>query len=288
MREPLFRRFGIPGISRRIHLKYFTKFQNVGDQFSASLAKKVFKNEIIPCNELPIESKNLILVGSILQWADSNSIVCGAGFIRSEVKVQAKPKRVICVRGPLSAGKLRQEGIECPERYADPGVLAPALFPQKVVVRHAIGFVPHYWDMAHPFTEYCRENGVKILNVRDEPEVFFHQLAECEVVLSTSLHGLIFAHAYGKPALWMEISDKVIGGGFKFFDYYASLGVAEGRVNRQIIPPDHFPDLLRLAEMATPGNQQNLVSNMQESLQLAKHEFGSHWLSGLKRFYCTL
>jgi hypothetical protein len=59
-------------------------------------------------------------------------------------------------------------------------------------------------------------------------------ITACHAILSSSLHGLIVAEAYGVPAAWMTITDKVKGGGFKFCDYY----LATGREPPQPLPWD--------------------------------------------------
>lgn len=53
-----------------------------------------------------------------------------------------------------------------------------------------------------------------------------------DVVLSSSLHGLIVAEAYGIPASWIRISDRLQGGSFKFNDYYLATGRAEREPTR--------------------------------------------------------
>ena len=45
-------------------------------------------------------------------------------------------------------------------------------------------------------------------------------------VLSSALHGVILAHAYGIPALPVRIGDGLVGGDFKFRDHYHSIGHA--------------------------------------------------------------
>ena len=46
----------------------------------------------------------------------------------------------------------------------------------------------------------------------------------CDLIVSSSLHGLICADAYGVPNEWIQLSDDLIGGNFKFRDHMLSLG----------------------------------------------------------------
>lgn len=49
------------------------------------------------------------------------------------------------------------------------------------------------------------------------------QINECEFIISSSLHGLIISDAYNIPNVWAVFSDKIVGGEFKYKDYYASV-----------------------------------------------------------------
>jgi pyruvyltransferase len=46
----------------------------------------------------------------------------------------------------------------------------------------------------------------------------------CETILSGSLHGLIISEAYKIPNLWIEFGEPLIGGHFKFHDFFFSIG----------------------------------------------------------------
>lgn len=253
-----------------VHLKYFQKYPNAGDQFSRQAAEHYFSQNLIPCNEDPTEEPNLLLLGSILEWADGRSYICGTGLLQPESQLRAAPKSINCVRGPLTALSLQRQGLEVPLCYGDPGILAPKIFPPEGSSRARIGIVPHYVDRTSPWLEFCRERGVIIIDPLSPLEAYFHDLQHCEVVLASSLHGIIFAHAYGKPALWIELSDGVLGNGFKFFDYYASIGVPADKVTRFRVAERTDP--YEAAKLASLADHRELLASVEAAMDQTRSQ----------------
>jgi len=214
----------------QVNLKYFDLKPNAGDQFSRRVAQKYLSQDVVSVGQRDCSEPNIILLGSILQWADENSLICGSGLIKGDLKLAHAPKGITCVRGPLTRAALASQGIESPARFADPGVLAPDLFPEEEKVEYSIGIVPHYVDADSRWLEATRERGCPVIDVKGPLETYFRQMKQCATIASSTLHGLIFAHALGIPAVWIELSDRVIGDGFKFYDYYGSLGRDRDRV----------------------------------------------------------
>ena len=88
------------------------------------------------------------------------------------------------------------------------------------------------------------------------------------------MHGIIFAHSYGKPALWIELSDKVYGNGFKFFDYYLSMGISPENVTRFRISDDTDP--FDIAELATIGDHSTLLKALEQAIPKTIQEYKRH------------
>jgi len=174
-----------------------------------------------------------VTAGSVLGSTEiemENAVVWGAGFMAAGDRMQAKPRRIAAVRGPLSAEMVRAQGIECPKVYGDPGLLLPLLYrPEVERVPHRIGIVTHYADEGAPWIERAakEENVIVISAARPKHggvDGLIRSMKSCSCILSSSLHGLVVADAYGIPARWIEITDRVAGDGFKFKDYFASVG----------------------------------------------------------------
>jgi pyruvyltransferase len=173
----------------------------------------------------PHQPDRYAVIGSILQLVDRQTTVWGVGFMSSTARVGVSPRRVCAVRGPLSASKLRDQGIACPDVYGDPALLYPKFYHPRVRKAYRLGLIPHYLDSDSPLLEPFRnDESVLIIDIRGGIRRVMDELVACEAIASTSLHGLIMADAYQIPSVWIKMSNKIHGDDFKFHDYFASQG----------------------------------------------------------------
>lgn len=66
-------------------------------------------------------------------------------------------------------------------------------------------------------------NDILLIDVDRSANEVVHDIARCNMIASSSLHGLIVADSLGLPSIWLKLSDDVAGDGFKFHDYSSAL-----------------------------------------------------------------
>lgn len=172
--------------------------------------------------------KVVVGVGSILHYANYNSIIWGSGFMNDHESTQAKRDNIKAVRGWLTANK-----VGC-TTVGDPALLMPLLLPQSAVDKtFEIGFIPHYIELddfsgrIYPNLNSIVRDNSTVINLRTiDIEKTISQICKCRLILSSSLHGLILAHAYGIPALWVRKPQSNIDP-FKYWDYFSSVNLPQ-------------------------------------------------------------
>lgn len=209
-------------MSRLIRTYYWNRKPNFGDALTTLLLKR-FSLRASEWAE-PREAR-LVVVGSILEQLpnDWRGIIAGAGKLHE--KTTSLPNAtVMAVRGPLTAKDFTGNFV-----IGDPGLLADELVPLEDK-KYNLGVVPHWTDnrLAHDprFTKY----NPLIIDVRDDPLNVISNIGRCKKIVSSSLHGIILADAFGIPRR-IELAPKMLthphqeGGLFKWRDYSASIGV---------------------------------------------------------------
>lgn len=194
---------------------------NVGDALTPWLIKRL-------ANQDPVyaaggaDYEHYMFSGSVLNHANEKSIVWGAGIANWSDGVNPKAK-LLAVRGPISRLRAITCGADCPEVYGDPGLVLPRLYTPNSTKHYEVGVVPHYVDQ---FRAYSRYSGkVRVVNVLAPVETVIDEITSCHSIISSSLHGLVIAHAYGIPAVWAKIGDSILGDDTKYRDYMLSVGI---------------------------------------------------------------
>ena len=213
-------------IAYRGHIPlYYCDTPNWGDALSPVLCGKLSGR---PVKKMLWQHQHrYFAIGSILGHANARAEVWGSGFVWPDEKLTEPPKAVYAVRGPRTRARLQVQGIDCPEIYGDPALLFPRFFNPPVEKKYAVGIIPHFSDKDTPWMKRQQSNPdpqVRIIDVEGGIEEFVREVKACELIVSSSLHGLICADAYGVPNMWVKLSDILWGGSFKFCDHFESVG----------------------------------------------------------------
>ncbi|MEN5058398.1 polysaccharide pyruvyl transferase family protein [Sphingobacterium kitahiroshimense] len=164
---------------------------------------------------------SLIAVGSVICWGNKRSQIWGSGFMNNHESFGGGT--VHAVRGKLTSQKLVEMGQPRCEIFGDPALLLPLWIPAQKEKKHKLGVIPH-WKEADMFKELV-DDRCKFIDLRTtDVERIVKEICDCEYILSSSLHGLIVAHAYGIPALWVK-REHIGTDGFKFCDYFSSVDI---------------------------------------------------------------
>lgn len=180
-----------------------------------------------------------IVCGSILHEANEWSTIWGAGFGNEGQRVNTRYAKIKMVRGWLSADIVDNKSPLCEFSCAagDPALLLPKYYRPKNVNGDRIGVIPHYdqygslitaiqpnnhYGDAHPLLfkfgqAYDNNPNILIIDPFLPVKEFIDAVCSCTRIVSSSLHGLIVADAYGVPNSWLGYGDE-----FKYRDYYST------------------------------------------------------------------
>lgn len=207
--------------------------RNFGDELNIYLLKSLlpdrhFVNYIDTCNWASKNATNYLVIGSLIEeFTTPMSEIWGAGAIEGgKHPLKHKPKKVFAVRGELTRQYLLDNGVDCPPIYGDPALLMPLIYRPEIHKINDIGLIPHVSEINHPQVQRLITEGAKLIRL-DEYDSWQNVIDEiccCKTILSSSLHGLIISDAYSIPNQWITFSDNLIGGHFKFQDYFSAVG----------------------------------------------------------------
>ncbi len=197
-------------------------FVNFGDMLSLKLVERITNTPVRFYNKKPChQEKKLLALGSIFFFAYDDDIVWGSGINGKTLHKKHyhfTNLDVRAVRGPLTRQFLLDHfDIEAPSIYGDPALLLPYLFPEfrkKEEPAFDYVIIPHYSE-EKLFRQLSYENVVYPTEPWDQ---VIEKILNSKFVISSALHGVIVAEAFGIPARLLRISENESI--FKYRDYY--------------------------------------------------------------------
>ena len=188
---------------------------NFGDDLTPDLFRRLTGASVR--FEANRSAPHVLGMGSILSKATPASIVCGSGLIAPVASTIHA--RAVAVRGELSLRALASPPDDV--LLGDPAVLVSELVTPPAQKRYSFGFVPHVRSVDR--WRAWNVKGRKLIDPAAPVWKVVDEIAACETIISQSLHGLIIADALGIPNVWVAPSQSMMGGRFKFDDYFTTI-----------------------------------------------------------------
>lgn len=201
-------------------------FVNFGDYISLKLVERIVNNPLRTYTKAhKTVEKKILGTGSIISFANDHDIVWGSGINGKLLKpkyYRFNGLDIRCVRGPLSRQFIIEHlHLHCPEIYGDPALLFPYFFPEftrKENPSHDYLIIPHYSEE----DDFSKEEWDNVVYSTDPWDEVVEKILDSRFVISSSLHGIIIAEAYGIPARLLKVSNNEPL--FKYQDYYSGTG----------------------------------------------------------------
>lgn len=227
--------------------------RNWGDELNYYLMQQISGRPIVIYNGFwlarHLHLTNYLCIGTLLDtknYSNLNTIVWGNGGSGQEEDF-IHPKQICSVRGKETRQYLLKHGVECPAVYGDVALLLPRYYISTCKEKkYKLGIIPHVIDLDFDVINKIRESQTDILIIDlahyEKWTDVIDQICSCEIIASSSLHGLIVSDAYNIPNCWITLSGKINGGLFKFYDYFSSVN----RKDSEPIKIEKISDLLQV------------------------------------------
>lgn len=197
-------------------------FVNFGDYLSLKLVERIVAGPVKVHQNYPWNKvKKLLAIGSILSFGKDNDVIWGTGIngkLLQKKDYAFSKLDVRAVRGPLTEAFLQENfQIESPKIYGDPALLLPYFFPEfekKVNPQFKYIIIPHYSEN----NLFPKTIDGQVIYTTDPWNEVIEKILDSEFVISSSLHGIIVAEAFGIPARMLRVGPTEPL--FKYQDYY--------------------------------------------------------------------
>ena len=221
--------------------KCFNNKYNFGDMLSKIVVEYISKKIAVYSGFG--DKEKLCAIGSIInnKTLSSGGYFWGSGIQDTNINYFSNNIKFFSVRGPLTRKLLKDKGYNVPDIYGDPALLLPLIYKPDIKKIYKYGLITH-WRHRGYIKYGDGVLNIDILRSFDNAFLFIDEICSCEYILSSSLHGIILAHAYGIPAKLISIEDIPLEEKtfFKFRDYYSSVNLKYQ--NPYLLNKDQFID----------------------------------------------
>ena len=253
-------------------IRYWNRVKNIGDSINPYIIEALTHR---PARfELDPNAEHLLGIGSVFFMATGGSHIWGAGIMDPSARYpNVDVERVHAVRGKLTESILQKDyGLSHDIALGDPGILIErvpevARLLKSVKLKRRVGLIPHYALIDHPaIVEIAKDLDADIISPRTDQLRFIAEIFASEIIVSASLHGLIFAEALGKPSVWISHKSDPVWE-FKFRDWYSMtldpqmFSLAFGTAKQQVLDQARLHGLTIDKDRLAGSIPQGLVSS---------------------------
>lgn len=233
----------------QINLEWWNYKKNLGDYLALVIYKWILDKYSLNKDKKISKTIHLMTVGSIIGMKQFDAVIWGSGIhCLGSVKAIMKGKKYIkydirAVRGPITRFLLMSAGYSCPENYGDPGILMPLIYkPNNISKEYKISVIYHLSQANEKRRESLNYIDIQTIDYKN----FINEILKSELIISSSLHGIILAESYGVPAIFLN--EKMDNEIIKFFDWYYSterynVQIAKSMDEALNIKPMELPNL---------------------------------------------
>ncbi len=230
---------------------FYFKIGNSGDIFTQLIIENHYHQQ---AKNIKNKGRRLLLVGSIGHNVQDGDLICGIGTKSKDIPKNQYNNSVVGLRGPLSyeAFKLANYDVSQVKFLKDPGLLLRFYAEDiKYETPNGYAFIPHYRE--RNLYIKAMPKGMRYIDIDNTPLAIAKQILEAEIIYSSSLHGIIFAHALNRPAILVK--PKTEEPRFKYQDYFASIDQPM---------PSFLDDIYNIKATTKPLSPLNLTYRKQE------------------------
>ena len=245
---------------RRVNLDYWDESNNLGDTLSPVVVDYMLAKKNLTREKEVTERRHLYAIGSVLTAGIQDATVWGSGILNASLlyRIEKRKFDVRAVRGPITRAVLMDFGHNVPAVYGDPAILMPEIYrPEGIEKTHKFGLITHKdYDLNRATRKGEIDKNILQINIcTDDYKEFVRELLSVEIVISSSLHGIILAESYGVRAVLLKPQIDII----KYSDYYFSTG-------RLIFPTANtVEEALQIEPLELPNNLDDLREGLKRS-----------------------